>query len=73
MGLLGTLQKFFSKDKNRFAQEGEQTINKDLFYKVLDTDTDPLLFFTKENGWIGANKAFFNLVPLQNIEQVRNT
>ncbi|MDD2780319.1 response regulator [Sulfuricurvum sp.] len=72
MGLLGALQKFFSKDKNRFAQEGEQTINKDLFYKVLDTDTDPLLFFTKENGWIGANKAFFNLVPIQNIEQLRN-
>lgn len=65
------IQKLFTNDNQRFAQDGEQTINKELFYKVLDTDNDPLLFFTKESGWIGANKAFFNLVPLQNIEQLR--
>ncbi len=72
MGLLAAIQKFFSKDENRFANDAEQNINKELFYKVLDTDKDPLLFFTKESGWIGANKAFFALVPLQNIEQLRN-
>ncbi|MGA9045707.1 response regulator [Sulfuricurvum sp.] len=71
MGLLRIIQKLFTNDNQRFAQDGEQTINKELFYKVLDTDNDPLLFFTKESGWIGANKAFFNLVPLQNIEQLR--
>lgn len=72
MGLLAAIQKFFSKDENRFAQDADQNINKELFYKVLDTDKDPILFFTKESGWIGANKAFFNLLPLQNIEQLRN-
>jgi signal transduction histidine kinase/CheY-like chemotaxis protein len=72
LGLLSILQKLFSKDDKRFAQEAEQSINKGLFYKVLDTDSDPLLFFTKENGWIGGNKAFFNLVPLQNIEELRH-
>lgn len=71
LGLLAAIQKFFSKDENRFAQDAEQNINKELFYKVLDTDKDPILFFTKESGWIGANKAFFALVPLQNIEQLR--
>jgi signal transduction histidine kinase/CheY-like chemotaxis protein len=65
------IQKLFTNDNERFAQEAEQNINKELFYKVLDTDNDPLLFFTKESGWIGANKAFFNLVPIQNIEQLR--
>lgn len=71
MGLINSIKKFFSDENDHFAQESEQNINKELFYKVLDTDPAALLFFTKENGWIGANKAFFNLVPLQNIEQLR--
>jgi len=62
----------FGSSKHHFTDQNDQSINKELLYKVLDTDTDPLLFFTKENGWIGANKAFFDLVPLQNIEQLRN-
>lgn len=65
------LQKLFTKDEHRFAEEGDQSINKELFYKVLDTDSAALLFFTKENGWIGANKAFFELVPFKTIEQLR--
>ena len=72
LGLFSMIQKLFSKDENRFAQDAEQNINKELFYKVLDTDTDPLLFFTKESGWIGANKAFFDLVPVHNIEELRH-
>ncbi|MFA6629526.1 MAG: hybrid sensor histidine kinase/response regulator, partial [Sulfuricurvum sp.] len=72
MGLFRVIQNFFGMNDQRFASESEQSINKELFYKVLDTDHDPLLFFTKENGWIGANKAFFDLVPLDNIEQLRN-
>lgn len=72
MGLLRVINDIFGNSKNHFSDENEQTINKDLFYKVLDTDTNPLLFFTKESGWVGANKAFFDLVPLQNIEQLRN-
>lgn len=72
MGILRFIQDIFGTNNHRFSDESTQTINKDLFYKVLDTDSDPLLFFTKENGWIGANKAFFDLVPLQNIEQLRN-
>lgn len=72
MGLLHFFQDIFGNNKHHFSGERDETINKDFFYKVLDTDTNPLLFFTKENGWIGANKAFFDLVPLQNIEQLRN-
>ncbi|MDP2849476.1 MAG: response regulator [Sulfuricurvum sp.] len=72
MGLLRFIQEIFGNNKHHFSAGNDETINKEFFYKVLDTDTDPLLFFTKENGWIGANKAFFDLVPLQNIEQLRN-
>lgn len=46
-------------------------IDKDLFYKILDTDPCAILFFTKENGWIGANKAFFALVQVKTIEELR--
>lgn len=46
-------------------------IDKELFYKILDTDPCAILFFTKENGWIGANKAFFALVQVKTIEELR--
>lgn len=72
MGLLNFMQDIFGNHKYRFSGENDQIFNKTFFYKVLDTDPNPLVFFTKENGWIGANKAFFDLVPLQNIEQLRN-
>lgn len=72
MGLKSIIKKLFGSENEYFAQDGEQNINKDLFYKVLDTDPAALLFFTKENGWIGANKAFFDLAPINNIEQLRS-
>ncbi|MDD5716193.1 MAG: response regulator [Sulfuricurvum sp.] len=72
MGLLSIIQKFFTKNDYQFSHENDQTVNKALFYKVLDTDPSALLFFTKEGGWIGANKTFFDLVPIKNIEQLRN-
>lgn len=71
LGLMSWFQKLFGNYESRFAEANEEIINKALFYKVLDTDPSALLFFTKESGWIGANKAFFDLVPLQNIEQLR--
>ncbi len=49
----------------------EYNIDKELFYKILDTDPCAILFFTKENGWIGANKAFFALVQVKTIEELR--
>jgi signal transduction histidine kinase/CheY-like chemotaxis protein len=72
LGLLRLIQNIFGTNEHRFAGESDETINKDFLYKVLDTDTDPLLFFTKEKGWIGANRGFFELVNLQNIEQLRS-
>lgn len=58
--------------KKHSDEEGiDYNIDKELFYKVLDTDPSAILFFTKENGWIGANKAFFKLVPVKTIEELR--
>lgn len=49
----------------------DYSIDKDLFYKILDADPCAILFFTKESGWIGANKAFFSLVQVKTIEELR--
>jgi len=49
----------------------DYNIDKELFYKILDTDPCAILFFTKESGWIGANKAFFSLVQVKTIEELR--
>lgn len=52
-------------------EAADYNIDKELFYKILDTDSCAILFFTKENGWIGANKAFFSLVQVKTIEELR--
>lgn len=49
----------------------DYNIDKELFYKILDTDPCAILFFSKDNGWIGANKAFFSLVQVKTIEELR--
>lgn len=49
----------------------DYSIDKELFYKILDTDPCAILFFTKDSGWIGANKAFFSLVQVKTIEELR--
>jgi len=63
------IMNLFGNHKDK--EELDHNIDKELFYKVLDTDPSAILFFTKENGWIGANKAFFNLVPIKTIEELR--
>lgn len=64
---------FMGLFKNDSDEEGiDYNIDKELFYKILDTDPSAILFFTKESGWIGANKAFFNLAPIKSIEELRN-
>lgn len=67
------IQKLLGKENRSFSEDASQTVNKELFYKIMDADTDAILFFTKEGGWIGANKAFFELMPFQNIEQLRTS
>ena len=78
MNLPGWLEALFGlkKDKNgslagSTAEEG--FVSKDIFYEILDLNTSVTLFFTKEDGWIGANKAFFSLFDFQNLDQFRES
>ncbi len=50
----------------------EGFISKDLFYEILDLDNAIVMFFTARDGWIGANKAFFEFFPYNDISDFRN-
>ena len=45
---------------------------KEKIWEVVSSSGLMMLFFTKQNGWIGANKSFFDRVNLKNIEEFRN-
>ncbi|MDF1879920.1 response regulator [Sulfurimonas sp. MAG313] len=70
---------FSSKLKNQeptasitASMEKDGFVSKELFYEILDLETNAILFFTKDEGWIGANKAFFNRFDFDNIADFRN-
>lgn len=51
--------------------EQDGYVSKELFYEILDLESNTILFFTKDEGWIGANKAFFNRFNFENIADFR--
>ncbi|MDD2828559.1 MAG: response regulator [Sulfuricurvum sp.] len=73
MELTKWLSNLFGGGRIVSVDEVDHNIDKGLFYEILDTDPCAILFFTKENGWIGANKAFFNLVQIKSIEELKKS
>ncbi|MEA3373328.1 MAG: response regulator [Campylobacterota bacterium] len=77
MGLLNWFEDIFAKKADEGSLTGEIDdagfVSKDLFYKILDLDSSTVLFFTKKNGWIGANKTFFEIFEFKNIDDFRGT
>ncbi len=60
-------------DKKR--QEGttvfekfEKYFSKELAYDLLRTQSSVLLFFSTKDGWLGANKAFFELLSFEDMD-----
>ncbi len=54
------------------SMEKDGYVSKELFYEILDLESNTILFFTKDEGWIGANKAFFTRFDFDNIEDFRH-
>jgi len=54
------------------SMEKDGYVSKELFYEILDLETNAILFFTKDEGWIGGNKAFFNRFDFDNIKDFRD-
>ncbi len=71
---MGLLSFFFSKKTPEVSSsdiDENNTVSKDLFYEVLDLDSSIIMFFTKDGGWIGANKRFFEYFDYKNIQDFR--
>ena len=75
MGILSIFTSMFkSKQKTASLTGGfgdDGFVSKELFYDILDLDHSIIMFFTKEDGWIGANKEFFEIFDYKNIEGFR--
>ena len=67
---------FFTKKKKEVkvpvVSRYSDYFTKDKIWEVVNSSDLMMLFFTKQNGWIGANKYFFDKVSLKNIEEFRN-
>ena len=76
MAFFSWVNSLFSSQQPKTSLTGimnkEDFVSKDLFYQILDLDSSILLFYTKEDGWLGANKLFFSLFDYENIDDFRN-
>ena len=66
---------FFSQAKPEVEErtsDFSQYFTKELFFEIVDKNSSIMLYFTKKDGWIGANKIFFEIFKLENIEDFRD-
>ncbi len=49
-----------------------ELFSKELFSQIVNSNSSRMLFFTKKDGWVGANKIFFDTLSLKNIEEFRS-
>jgi len=65
---------FFKKSKKDEVKKPHfsEFFTKDLIWDIVDSNGSMMLFFTKEDGWIGANKLFFKIFKLKKIEEFRD-
>ncbi len=64
---------FFRKAEPQVKKERNYAsyFTKELIWEIVDSNSSIMLFFTKEAGWIEANKLFFNTFGFKNIEDFR--
>ncbi len=68
---------FSSKKRyqNRRAEDRgiqyNQYLDRDFFMSIADSSPSMMLYFFVGEGWIGANKTFFDLMPYKNIKEFK--
>lgn len=76
MGIMTIFSNMFRTKKPQSSLTGamseEGFVSKELFYEILDLDSSIMLFFTKKDGWVGANRAFFATFDFVDIDDFRN-
>ncbi len=58
-------------EKEEVKRDYSQYFTKELFFEIVNENSSMMLYFTKQDGWVGANKIFFDLFKLKNIEDFR--
>jgi signal transduction histidine kinase len=75
MGLIQRIRAAFTHNDNRPSEkQGELSsdyISKSLFFSYLDAQSAIILFFSPSQGWVGANRAFFETFGIEDIETFR--
>lgn len=68
MSLFGFVEGLFTENKDDTSTQNKH-LDGNVLYKILDTNSNSILLFTKKSGWFWANKAFYNLFGFSNLEQ----
>jgi signal transduction histidine kinase/CheY-like chemotaxis protein len=65
---------FFSKPKVNVESKVNFTdfLTKNLLFEIINKSNSIILYYTKEDGFIGANKKFFEIFAYKNIEEFRS-
>ncbi len=59
------------EDESEKSIELDECLTKDFFSELVDTNDSMMLYFTKIDGWIGANKKFFQTMKYSDIREFR--
>jgi len=64
---------FFSKKEAKVKRVSHYSdfFTKDMIWEVLSSSSFMMLFFTKKDGWVGANRYFFDTFGFKGIEDFR--
>ena len=74
MGLTHWMQSLFPGQKNRHRKAEAiwgECINKSLFYNYLDAQRALIMFYSPKEGWVGANRTFYDTFGFTDIEAFR--
>jgi len=73
MNFLESVSNFFSPpvEETAVTSDYSQYFTKDLFSEIVDKNNSIMMYFTKQDGWVGANKIFFEKFALKDIEEFR--
>ncbi len=65
---------FLSKQNNTASKEENfnNVFTKELFVNIINSSHMIMIFFSKTDGWIGANEKFFKIFGYKDIENFRN-
>ncbi|MEA1893231.1 MAG: response regulator [Campylobacterota bacterium] len=64
---------FFQASKKSSDKESHYSeyFTKDVVWDIVDSNSSIMMFFTKKDGWIGANKLFYKTFGFRDIEDFR--